>query len=101
MHKPIDQKGRSAITTTDRTTVRQDTGVNRALAMSRIVELLVQKANAAEFWPELYQRALSRSPSPTAAGELLAHVSESTDKRQAWEDILWTLLNSQEFIYQH
>jgi hypothetical protein len=32
---------------------------------------------------------------------MLAHVSSSPDRRQAWEDVLWTLLNSQEFIYQH
>ena len=41
------------------------------------------------------------APIPLAAAELLAYVATSADKRQAWEDILWTLLNSQEFIYQH
>ena len=50
---------------------------------------------------ELYQCALSRPPSATDAQNLLAHIADSSDKREAWEDILWTVLNSQEFIFQH
>jgi hypothetical protein len=44
---------------------------------------------------------LSRSPSSQTATAMLAHVSSSPDRRRGWEDVLWTLLNSQEFLYQH
>lgn len=49
----------------------------------------------------LYRRALSRSPSVEATRQLIAHLGKADNKREAWEDILWTILNSQEFIYQH
>lgn len=49
----------------------------------------------------LYQRALSRSPSRDTSDKLLSYISNTGNKREAWEDILWTVLNSQEFIYQH
>ena len=55
----------------------------------------------AERLNDLYLRALSREPSVETATKFLAHVSQSEDRRSAWEDILWTVLNSQEFIYQH
>jgi len=50
---------------------------------------------------ELYLRALSRPPTDQAAESLLKYITESDEKRQAWEDVLWTVLNSQEFVYQH
>lgn len=54
-----------------------------------------------EILNELYLLALSRVPDEDAADHFLQHVASSTDRRQGWEDVLWTLLNSQEFIYQH
>ena len=50
---------------------------------------------------ELYLSALSREPSSETAATYLDHISQSEDKRAAWEDILWAVLNSQEFVYQH
>jgi hypothetical protein len=32
---------------------------------------------------------------------LLRHVARSPDRRKAWEDVLWTILRSREFIYRH
>lgn len=48
-----------------------------------------------------YLHALSRLPAESTAGKMLAHVASARDRRQAWEDVLWVILNSQEFIYQH
>jgi len=72
-----------------------------ARADNRLGQMLADKKSDAEILSELYACALSREPSSTAAERFLAHVANSSDRRQAWEDILWTVLNSQEFIYQH
>jgi hypothetical protein len=68
---------------------------------NRLGQMLRDSKTDSEILDELYSCALSRAPSPSAAEKFLAHVSNSGDRRQAWEDILWTVLNSQEFIYQH
>lgn len=68
---------------------------------NRLGRLLAEQKSDAEILNELYLCALSRVPSETAAKSLSEYVAGSADKRQAWEDVLWTILNSQEFIYQH
>ncbi|MDP7274310.1 MAG: DUF1553 domain-containing protein [Planctomycetaceae bacterium] len=68
---------------------------------NRLTRMMAAGSPDAEILDTLYLRALSRVPSTTTRTAMLAHVGNSPDKRQAWEDILWTLLNSQEFIYQH
>ena len=68
---------------------------------NRLSRMLAAGSPDAEILDTLYLRALSRRPSPKTRTAMLAHVGNSPDKRQAWEDVLWTLLNSQEFIYQH
>ena len=68
---------------------------------NRIGKMLVEKRSETEMLNELFLCALSRKPSEETAESLLQHVSTSTDKRHAWEDILWMILNSREFIYQH
>ena len=68
---------------------------------NRLSRMLADKDPDADILDTLYLRALSRKPSPRTRTAMLAHVGGSSDKRQAWEDVLWTLLNSQEFIYQH
>ena len=71
---------------------REDNRLGRLLAAGRSDEEILRT---------LYLCALSRSPAKNTTASLLKHVSDSPHRRQAWEDILWTILNSQEFIYQH
>jgi len=68
---------------------------------NRLSRLMDSKMSDAQILDALYLRSLSRRPSPKTRTAMLAHVSSSSDRRQGWEDVLWTLLNSQEFIYQH
>ncbi len=68
---------------------------------NRLATLLASKRPDAEILDELYQLALSRAPAKSAAEAFLKYVAASKEKRQAWEDVLWTVLNSQEFVYQH
>ncbi len=68
---------------------------------NRLGRLLAAGRTDAEILDELYLTALSRWPSPATAKAFLGHVAGAADKRQAWEDVLWTILRSQEFIYRH
>jgi hypothetical protein len=68
---------------------------------NRLGRMLAVTNSDREILGELYLRAFSRSPTQSAAEALLQHVANSADRRQGWEDVLWTVLNSQEFIYQH
>lgn len=68
---------------------------------NRIGQALMEQKADAELLEEIYLRALCRTPSKHTAEAFLRHIQASDDKRRAWEDILWTVLNSQEFIYQH
>ena len=66
-----------------------------------LTHLLAQELAPREILNTLYLRSLSRMPGPETAVVLLEYVATSSDPRAAWEDVLWTLLNSQEFVYQH
>lgn len=50
---------------------------------------------------ELYFAALSRPPTESELRVARQHIETSDDGRQAFEDIAWALLNSQEFLFQH
>ncbi|AWM41883.1 hypothetical protein GobsT_69970 [Gemmata obscuriglobus] len=52
----------------------------------------------AEMLDEFYLAALCRKPTPVEEKKLLAYLAGATDRRAAWEDVLWALLNSKEFL---
>ena len=64
-------------------------------------KLLGEKKSDQAILDALFIRALCRRPSAKTANRMLAHVEQSSDKREAWEDVLWMIVNSQEFVYQH
>ena len=47
---------------------------------------------------ELYLRCLAREPKPTELATCLDHVRGADDRTEAFEDILWALVNSTEFL---
>ena len=89
-----------------------DPGVLQAFQMmtGELVNGLIRKADNrlgklieggkpdAEVLAELYLSALARRPTAAEASKLLGHVSAAKDRRAAWEDVAWGLLNSKEFL---
>jgi len=58
----------------------------------------------AELIDEMYLGALTRYPTDDEKQRMLAVVGQSQDEqttRAALEDVLWTLLNSKEFLFSH
>ena len=49
----------------------------------------------------LYLRVLARKPTADEAKTCLDYVTETGDRHEAFEDILWSLLNSTEFLNNH
>ncbi len=51
---------------------------------------------------ELYLLALSREPSPEEAAVALGHITKNEqDPKRAYEDIVWALINTKEFLFNH
>jgi hypothetical protein len=68
---------------------------------NRLGKLLTAKKTDQEMLSELYFTALARAPLPAEVNAALGHVNKSTDKRKAWEDVMWALLNTREFLFRH
>lgn len=66
-----------------------------------IARRLAEKKSPPEIIDELYLGALSRPPTEAERGRAVAYVAEQKDPRPALEDVLWSLLNSKEFIFNH
>ncbi len=64
---------------------------------NRIQSLLSRSLEPAAILEELYLTALTRMPTEEEQRVLLEHVANSSDKKSAWDDIVWSLLNSKEF----
>ena len=50
---------------------------------------------------ELYLATLSRFPLPDEQAWMMRAFEESSGRNEAVEDILWTLINSKEFVFNH
>jgi hypothetical protein len=54
-----------------------------------------------ELVEELFLRTFSRRPRETELADAVALIEKSSDRRAVLEDLLWTLLNSKEFLFDH
>jgi hypothetical protein len=68
---------------------------------NRIGKLLAKKLPDRQILDELYLVTLTRLPAEAEARAFLEHVARATDKRKAWEDIHWALINAKEFQFRH
>ena len=50
---------------------------------------------------ELFLRTFSRPPRPAELQDASGLIEKAVNRRHAVEDILWALLNSNEFLFNH
>ncbi len=67
---------------------------------NRIGKLMDEKKSDREILDQLYLTTLSRLPSDAERERSSHHLKRNSDKRQSWEDILWALLNTREFLFR-
>ena len=70
-------------------------------AGGRVDALLKRGASNREIIEEFCVTALSRFPTTYEVAQLETLMNQSPDRRQAVEDLLWGLLNTSEFAYNH
>jgi hypothetical protein len=68
---------------------------------NRIGKLLAKKMTDRQMLDELYLATLTRLPAPEEVQASLDHVARAADKRKAWEDVHWALINAKEFLFRH
>jgi hypothetical protein len=68
---------------------------------NRIRKLTAEKKADPEILDELFLAAYSRLPNDAERKTGLAYLAKSKDHSQALEDLLWTIINSKEFLFQH
>jgi hypothetical protein len=70
-------------------------------ADGRVARLVKAKKPTPEIVEELYLSAYSRRPTREEMDKAVAYVGRQTDRQQALEDVLWVILNSKEFMFNH
>ncbi len=65
---------------------------------NRLGAMLKAGASDAEMLDELYLSAVARLPTSDEREGLLTHVRGAKDRRAAWEDVAWGLVNSKGFL---
>lgn len=68
---------------------------------NRIGRLIKEKKTDAQILEELYLETVSRIPTKEDSAIALGHLAKAKDKRKAWEDIQWALINTKEFLFRH
>jgi len=66
---------------------------------NRIGRLLAAGANEEAMLDELFLAAMARRPDAGEAKLALEYLRAGKDRRKAWEDLVWALLNSKEFLF--
>ncbi len=67
----------------------------------RLKELIADKRPDREKLSDLYLIAFSRKPTQQEVDTMLAHIRKMNDTRSAYEDILWAIVNTKEFLFNH
>lgn len=64
-------------------------------------EVVIRKKTPEAVIDTLFRATLSRPPTTNEAKTMVAHITKATDKRSAYHDVLWALVNSSEFVSNH
>jgi hypothetical protein len=77
--------------------------LNRKIAdrAGRVEKLAAGKQSPKEAIEELYLSTLSRTPSPDEAAKAAGWLASAANKKEGLQDLLWVLLNSREFLFNH
>jgi hypothetical protein len=74
----------------------------KKVAGERLKRLVADKRPAEERLRELYLIALSREPNEREMAHMTAYLRARPDMQSAaYEDLLWAVLNTKEFLYNH
>jgi hypothetical protein len=66
-----------------------------------VAKFFKDKKPTADMIGELYLTALSRTPTAAERKRLSDYIDNAKDKQRAVEDVLWALLNTREFMFNH
>jgi hypothetical protein len=72
-----------------------------ASPQGRVKKLVAAGTPEPQVVEDLYLAALSRRPSPTELAEATSLLRSSASKSEGAEDLMWSLLNSREFLFNH
>ncbi len=72
-----------------------------AAANGRIDKLLKAQKPPTEIVDELYLAALARLPQQDERQRVLGWIERAPNPRDGLQDLLWVLLNSREFLFNH
>jgi hypothetical protein len=67
----------------------------------RVAKLVKAKATPEQALEDIYLAALARQPTEQERQTSLTYLWGQPDLRRGLEDILWTLLNTREFMFNH
>ena len=80
-------------------------GINSRIANKegRVAKLLDPKAKLPDVKvvEDLYLATVSRFPTPEESKKAISMLIASKEKQKTGEDLLWALMNSNEFIFNH
>jgi hypothetical protein len=72
-----------------------------AAGNGRVAKLAQAKASPKQAVEELYLASFARLPTTEEAEKATTYVAGQKDPRRGLEDVLWALLNSREFLFNH
>ncbi|MCA9012712.1 MAG: DUF1549 domain-containing protein [Planctomycetaceae bacterium] len=81
--------------------INGDTSNAKIQSGGLVAKRLEEGKTPEEIISEIYIRCFTRKPTPEEMSTLTAIVSEQENKKEALEDIFWSLLNSSEFLFNH
>ena len=68
---------------------------------NRLGRLLASAATDEAVLEDLTLASLSRLPAESEKSEFLRFLRSANDRRRAWEDVAWAIVNSKEFLLRH
>ena len=76
------------------------TGIDGHSARTTLGKLLADETNDEAVAVELYLRCLAREPNDRELTVCLDHVKTTGNRVEAFEDVLWSIVNSTEFLHR-